>query len=84
MTPVSRTQYAVCACLCESMTFRQWLDRVEANSWTLREAREKTRCGETCGICRPYLRVVKATGRTELPIMHQGEIDLLYPLTEEE
>ena len=80
----ARAAYQVTACTCESTKFCDWLTLVRANGWTLKQARDATKCGQTCGLCRPYLRVVKATGRTELPIMLESEIDILYPLTEDE
>jgi NAD(P)H-nitrite reductase large subunit len=48
----------------------------------LEEAAAKTRCGEGCGTCRPYLRVVAATGKTLLPVMTYEEM-LAHPVDEE-
>lgn len=61
-------------CVCFKTTFRQWLDRKIANGWTLEEASRNTFCGEGCGLCKPYLAVVAATGRTELPVMSYDEM----------
>ena len=54
--------------------FSEWLRRKEEHGWSLAQAAENTFCGEGCGMCRPYLRVVAATGQTELPLMTTEEL----------
>jgi bacterioferritin-associated ferredoxin len=33
-------------------------------SWSLAELMRETGCGDQCGLCRPYLRQMLATGET--------------------
>ncbi len=69
-------------CVCMKTTFRQWLALKKRNGWSFEQAAEETRCGVNCETCQPYLRVVEATGQTELPILQPEEFDLI--LSEEE
>jgi bacterioferritin-associated ferredoxin len=61
-------------CVCFDTSFEEWLKLRRANGWTMEQAAAHTGCGEGCGTCKPYLRVVAATGRTELPIMSYDEM----------
>ena len=51
-------------CVCQRLTFAELKPRAEAAGWTLEELMQETRCGATCGLCRPYLREMLRTGRT--------------------
>jgi bacterioferritin-associated ferredoxin len=46
------------------MSFERLLPLVRTNDWTLEDIQRETRCGASCGLCRPYLREMLATGRT--------------------
>jgi len=60
-------------CVCFRKTFTQWLREKRMYGWTMEEAAQRTRCGEGCGACKPYLCVVAATGRTVIPVMSYEE-----------
>lgn len=71
MSPV-----VVTMCVCRRVPFTQLLPLARAEGWGLVELMAATGCGATCGLCRPYLRRMLATGETEF---HQ----LLYENGEE-
>lgn len=45
-------------------TFSQLLPLVEEHGWDLPQLQEATGCGAQCGMCRPYLREMLASGTT--------------------
>jgi bacterioferritin-associated ferredoxin len=47
------------------MPFAQVLPLARAGGWGLEEIARATGCGAGCGLCRPYLRRMLATGETE-------------------
>jgi bacterioferritin-associated ferredoxin len=47
------------------MPFARLLPLARAGSWGLDEIARATGCGAGCGLCRPYLRRMLATGETE-------------------
>jgi bacterioferritin-associated ferredoxin len=49
-------------CLCRSTPFAQLHPRALAAGWTLDDLVRETGCGGQCGLCRPYLRRMLATG----------------------
>lgn len=51
-------------CLCRQTPFARLLPRARALGWTLDELVRETGCGGQCGLCRPYLRRMLATGET--------------------
>ena len=51
-------------CLCRSIAFEQLLPRARAGGWDLETLMRETGCGAGCGLCRPYLRRMLATGET--------------------
>ena len=55
----------VCRCICRNIAFADLLPRARAGGWTLTELIRETGCGGQCGLCRPYLRRMLATGETE-------------------
>ena len=63
-------------CVCHQITFRE-LREVAAREGIglggLDELSRRTGCGTTCTMCRPYIAVMLATGRTELPVMSEEE-----------
>ncbi len=59
MSPVRVTH-----CLCRREPFDQLLPRARELGWTLADLMRETGCGAQCGLCRPYLRRMLATGET--------------------
>lgn len=55
----------VTMCLCRRRTFADLLPPARAAGWTLDDLVRETGCGAGCGLCRPYLRRMLATGETE-------------------
>jgi bacterioferritin-associated ferredoxin len=54
----------VTRCLCRGVTFEELLPRARAADWDLETLIRETGCGGGCGLCRPYLRRMLATGET--------------------
>ena len=54
----------VTMCLCRRISFEQVLPLARAGGWDLPELMRETGCGASCGLCRPYLRRMLATGET--------------------
>ncbi len=52
-------------CVCRRVPFTHLLSRARAAGWGLDELIAATGCGAGCGLCRPYLRRMLATGETE-------------------
>ena len=51
-------------CICRQVPFTELLSLARSRQWTLAELVRETGCGDQCGLCRPYLRVMLATGQT--------------------
>lgn len=51
-------------CVCRDVPFADVLPLARANGWSLPELVRETGCGGNCGLCRPYLRRMLATGET--------------------
>lgn len=54
----------VSMCLCRGVAFAELLPRARAAGWSLEDLVRETGCGARCGLCRPYLRRMLATGET--------------------
>jgi bacterioferritin-associated ferredoxin len=54
----------VSMCLCRRVPFGELLPRARAAGWDLESLMRETGCGAQCGLCRPYLRRMLATGET--------------------
>lgn len=54
----------VSMCLCRGVPFGELLPRAHAAGWDLEALVRETGCGAQCGLCRPYLRRMLATGET--------------------
>jgi bacterioferritin-associated ferredoxin len=52
-------------CVCRQMPFARVLPLARAGGWDLEDIARATGCGAGCGLCRPYLRRMLATGETE-------------------
>lgn len=55
---------SVSMCLCRGVSFAALLERARASEWDLDALMRETGCGAQCGLCRPYLRRMLATGET--------------------
>jgi bacterioferritin-associated ferredoxin len=63
----------VAMCLCRRVSFASLLPQARAAGWGLDELVAATGCGAGCGLCRPYLRRMLATGETEFrELLHEG------------
>ena len=62
-------------CVCHEITFRELKQLAARDRLTLAELAGRTGCGTSCGLCRAYIEVVLATGRTELPVDLPEELD---------
>lgn len=51
-------------CVCRQMPFERLLRLARENGWDLGVLIRETGCGAQCGLCRPYLRRMLATGET--------------------
>jgi bacterioferritin-associated ferredoxin len=47
------------------MRFADLKPLAREKSWDLADIVRETRCGANCGLCRPYIRRMIATGETE-------------------
>jgi NAD(P)H-nitrite reductase large subunit len=59
MSPVEVTM-----CVCHRRAFADLLSEARAGGWDLATLMLRTSCGTSCGLCRPYLRRMLATGQT--------------------
>jgi bacterioferritin-associated ferredoxin len=55
---------SVTQCICRRVPFERLLPLVREHGWTLADLTRETGCGASCGLCRPYLRRMLATGET--------------------
>lgn len=51
-------------CVCRRREFADLLPLARAHQWDLDVLAEATGCSLECGLCRPYLRRMLATGET--------------------
>ena len=49
-------------CVCRDTVFASLLPAARKGNWSLEDLRRETGCGAQCGLCRPYLRRMLATG----------------------
>lgn len=63
--PSSRPAVLIDRCICRNRLFLELLPEARALRWSLNELIRVTGCGGQCGLCRPYLREMLRTGRTE-------------------
>ena len=58
------------ACLCFPRAFKDLLLLARSHNWlAVEEITDSTGCGGGCGICRPYLEKMLATGETEFEVI---------------
>ena len=55
-------------CICRNRSFAELGAAARAAEWDLAALMAETGCGAQCGLCRPYLRRMLATGET---VFHQ-------------
>jgi bacterioferritin-associated ferredoxin len=65
----------VTMCVCQRVPFAELLPRARAVGWSLPELIRETGCGGQCGLCRPYLRRMLATGETTFRELLREEPD---------
>jgi bacterioferritin-associated ferredoxin len=63
----------VTRCVCHDITFRELKQLADREGLTLPDLARRTGCTTSCGLCRPYIEVVLATGQTELPVMTEEQ-----------
>lgn len=51
-------------CVCKQREFAELLPLARTNGWGLEALAAATGCSQQCGLCRPYLRRMLATGET--------------------
>lgn len=51
-------------CVCMRTPFERLLPLARQHGWTLEDLSRETGCGANCGLCRPYIRQMLATGQT--------------------
>jgi bacterioferritin-associated ferredoxin len=51
-------------CICRRMPFERLLPLAREHRWSVDDIGRETGCGAQCGLCRPYLRRMLATGET--------------------
>ncbi|MCL4741346.1 MAG: (2Fe-2S)-binding protein [Phycisphaerales bacterium] len=60
-------------CVCRGVTFAELIRLARSERLSIDGLIERTGCGESCGLCLPYIRLAVATGRATLPIMSDAE-----------
>lgn len=56
-------------CLCRQRTFADLAGVAIPSGWSLADLMRETGCGAQCGLCRPYLRRMLATGETGFSVL---------------
>ena len=51
-------------CVCKRTLFATLEPMARDHRWNLSDLMDATGCGAQCGLCRPYLRQMLATGQT--------------------
>lgn len=65
---------AVTRCICHNVTFAELLKLRARTGADFEQLSEQTGAGTSCGMCREYIRVALATGRTSIPLMSNREL----------
>jgi bacterioferritin-associated ferredoxin len=55
-------------CVCRDVLLAEMV-RMQSEGASFERIRQKTGCGQQCGLCVPYIRAALATGRVSLPVM---------------
>jgi len=64
-------------CYCRETPFTELLALARRDGLDVQGLAEATGAGAGCGLCRRYLRVVLATGRTSLPVLSDADVERL-------
>ena len=64
ITPRDGPAVLVDRCICRNRSFADLLPEARTCGWDLAALMAATGCGAQCGLCRPYLRRMLATGET--------------------
>lgn len=65
---------AVNRCICANVPFTELKKLADTGIRDLEELGRLTNCGKGCGMCIPYIRVMLATGVTDLPVMSNVQL----------
>lgn len=57
-------QVRIDRCVCQRLPFAVLLPLARAREWSVGDVVRETGCGDQCGMCRPYLHRMLATGET--------------------
>lgn len=63
-------------CVCHQIKFEQLFDLLREPGATFDRVLEQTGCGSKCGLCLPYLKLMRVTGRTRFPVMNDFKLEL--------
>lgn len=69
-TPVNR-------CVCMDVPFAELIRLQREAGADLAELQRKTRCGQGCGLCLPYIKVALMTGQPRLPVLSDSDLEAL-------
>lgn len=70
---------AVSRCICKQVPFTTLKALADFGIRDIEELSRLTRCGTGCGMCIPYIRVMLATGQTDLPVMTTEQLNRFAP-----
>lgn len=70
---VGEAVMAVDRCYCLEVRFAHLQEIAEETGADFETLRDQTGCGNSCGLCIPYIRIMLKTGRTDLPVLSPGE-----------
>lgn len=70
---------AVDRCICHQVSFEELAQLAGEVGAKFDALRERTNCGSGCGMCIPYIRLMLATCKTDLPIMATEELERMLP-----
>lgn len=60
----------VTRCVCHNLSFDELKRRADAESLSLDELKERTRCATGCGMCEPYIQLMLLTGETRFRVLN--------------
>ena len=66
---------AVNRCICADVPFTELKKLADTGIRDLEQLGRLTNCGKGCGTCIPYIRVMLATGQTDLPLLTDVQIN---------
>lgn len=61
-------------CVCRKIAFAELLELSHHLGSDFDALARETQCGNGCGMCVPYIRLMLRTGRTSLPVMRPDDI----------